>query len=518
MPNMATRVQICHRSEDIAEAMAIRLDVFVGEQHVPAELEADALDSVATHLLLWEDDHPIATARLLDRGKGVLKVGRVAVLKTERGKGYGTQIMDAALRLAAKRGFLTALLDAQTYVIPFYESLGFSVEGEEFEDAGIPHRRMTKSLIAELFPHTQKCLHLNHAGTSPIAQPVAEAVKMVISDLQSENAFNAYANDFARQRELRETIGRMINADADHIALVKNTSHGLAIASQAIAFQTGQNVVVAACEYPSNIYPWQALKSRQGVTTKLVAATSDSIINGWISEDDLIAACDKNTRVLAVSWVQWHTGQRLDLVKLGNFCRENKILFVVDVVQGVGALELDLQSLPVDIATAGCHKWMMAPGGIGFLYIHPDVLPKLLATNVGWNWVASPIAWENLQFADTKPTAARYEEGTPAILNVASLLASLKLLESVGWDVIEKHVVSLANYAQELLKAKGMNVQSRPDNSGICAFRHPILSHAEVLERFATENIIIVERYGNLRFSPHFYNTKIEIERAVALL
>jgi cysteine desulfurase / selenocysteine lyase len=511
---MATRVIVCESTEDLAEAMLIRMTVFVGEQKVPAEIEPDAYDAVATHLLLLDDDTPIGTARLVDKGEGVVKIGRVAIVKTRRGEGHGAALMQSALEFARRNGFLTALLDAQTYVIPFYEKLEFVAEGEEFEDAGIAHRRMQKSLRADLYPHTKHCIHLNHAGTSPIAEPVAEAAREVLLELQSENAFNAYKNDFARQTELRQTIGRMINAPEEAIALVKNTSHGLAITSQAIAFSPGQNVVAAACEYPSNIYPWQALKQTQGVETKLVAAD----VNGWVSEDDLIAACDTQTRVLAVSWIQWHTGQRMNVQKLGAFCRERGILLVVDAVQGVGALKLDLANLPIDMATAGCHKWMMAPGGIGFLYIRPSLLKNLLPTNVGWNWTQSPIEWHKLQFEDTKKTAARYEEGTPAILNVATLLAALQLLENVGWENIEERVLALANHAQVRLTAKGMQMMSRPNHSGAVTFRHPTLPHTEILTRFEQANIVIAERYGNLRFSPHFYNTKEEIESAIALL
>jgi cysteine desulfurase / selenocysteine lyase len=514
---MATTVIVCESTKDFAEAMLIRQAVFIGEQKVPAELEPDEYDAVATHLLLLEDDTPIGTARLIDKsdkGDGIVKIGRVAITKAFRGHGHGTALMHAALDFAAQNAFLTAVLDSQTYVIPFYEKLGFIAEGPEFNDAGIAHRHMQKSLIPLLFPHTKHCIHLNHAGTSPIAEPVAEAARGVLLELQSENAFNAYKNDFARQGTLRQTIGRMINAPDAAIALVKNTSHGLAIASQAIVFSPGQNVVVAGCEYPSNIYPWQALKQTQSVETKLVPADT----NGWVSEDDLIAACDDNTRVLTTSWVQWHTGQRMDLHKLGTFCRERGILFVVDIVQGVGALKLDLANLPIDMATAGCHKWMLAPGGIGFLYIHPDVLPTLLPTNVGWNWTADPIAWDKLQFSDTKPTAARYEEGTPAILNVAALLASLQILESVGWENIEARVLALANHAQTLLTEKNMQMMSRPNNSGAVTFRHPTVSHTEILARFEQANIVIAERYGNLRIAPHFYNTKDDIEKAVALV
>lgn len=142
---MPVEVQLADTEDARAQCLAIRMAVFVDEQQVPAELELDEYDGIATHLLLTENGKPLATARLLDK-HGVAKIGRVAVVQGARGRGLGLHVMEAVLEEARRQGFSHAMLDSQSYAIPFYEKLGFMAEGEEFDDAGIPHRLMRRRL------------------------------------------------------------------------------------------------------------------------------------------------------------------------------------------------------------------------------------------------------------------------------------------------------------------------------------------------------------------------------------
>jgi len=142
---MPIKINTARTEAERAQCFAIRMEVFVEEQQVPAELELDDYDNVATHLLLTEDGTPLATARLVDK-HGIAKIGRVAVVKAARGRGLGLRVMRAVLEEARSQGFAEAMLDSQTYAIPFYEKLGFAAEGEEFDDAGIPHRLMRRRL------------------------------------------------------------------------------------------------------------------------------------------------------------------------------------------------------------------------------------------------------------------------------------------------------------------------------------------------------------------------------------
>ncbi|MDX1933823.1 MAG: aminotransferase class V-fold PLP-dependent enzyme [Capsulimonadales bacterium] len=375
---------------------------------------------------------------------------------------------------------------------------------------------MTPLELRALFPTAEKCLHLNHAGTSPTAAPAAEAVNVVLRELMSDDILQGYLNHIKRQKALRTLLGRMLNVAPSTLAFTRNTSQGLTLAAQGIPFREGENVVAPRVEYPSNIYPWQA-QAYRGVSVTLVPPRPDFTVD----EEALLAACDDRTRVLAVSWVQWGTGQRLDLARLGRFCRERGIVFVVDIVQGAGALTLDLGSLPIDIAAAGCHKWLLSPGGMGFLYIRPEVFRTFLPINIGWNSVTNPMAWDAPHFEDIKSEPDRMEEGTPNLLGTAALLTTLELLESVGFDTVNDRVLSLAGYAKARLRDRGMMVRTPAGpagETGIVAFTHPDRSHAEVLEALAQAKVIAVERQNFLRFSPHVYNTEDEIDRAVGAL
>lgn len=376
---------------------------------------------------------------------------------------------------------------------------------------------MTFDELRGLFPSAQKCVHLNHAGTAPIPQPAADAAALVADELMSDDSFAAFKNHQKRQESLRQALSRLISAPPSALAFVKNTSHGLSLVSDALPLGPGENVVVPEGEYPANVYPWMAQRARRGVETRIVPTRA----NGIVAEEDLIAACDAGTRVLAVSWVQWGTGQRMNLAHLGAFCRERGIFFVVDAVQGLGALRLDLSTLEdVDFAVAGCHKWLLSPAGIGVLYVRPGVMDRLLPANVGWNSVVDPLDWERVHF-DLKPTADRFEEGTPNLMGTAALGASVGLLEAVGFAAVAQRVLALADYARAQLSQRGCHVVSPgdPDQcSGIVAFRHPSHSNDAVLQTLAARRIIAAVRCGSVRLSPHAYSSEADIDAAVAAL
>lgn len=132
-------------TDDFPACAAIRRRVFIEEQNVPEELELDDLDATAVHLLAVQDGRPVGTARLLIEGESA-KIGRVAVLPEMRGTRAGAALMRAALDELRARGVTKAKLGAQTHAIGFYEKLGFTVHGPEYDDAGIPHRDMSRSL------------------------------------------------------------------------------------------------------------------------------------------------------------------------------------------------------------------------------------------------------------------------------------------------------------------------------------------------------------------------------------
>ena len=515
-------IHVCQTESERDAAFAVRRTVFVGEQGVPEAEEIDEYDTDALHLLaIGDGGEPLGTARVIRKTGNLAKIGRVAVLKAVRENGLGRRLMQAALDAAIARGMVAAVLDAQSYAIPFYEKLGFVADGGVFDDCAIPHRRMNKELttmtgferLRAAFPSAEKSLHLNHAGTAPAPTVCRDAVNLVMDEMMSADSFTTYAHHMKREANLRGIFARMLHTKPETLAITRNTSHGITIMAQAIPFTAGQNVVVARSEYPANLYPWMA-QAQRSVTVKM----ADAQANGLVEESALMALCDSQTKVLAVSSVQWGTGQRMNLQKLGDFCRAKGILLCVDIVQGFGQMEYRIEELPVDMAAAGCHKWLVAPGGVGVLYVRDGLMPQLLNTNIGWNSVADSVQWEKLQFDTLKPTPARFEEGTPNLLGVAALEASLSLVESVGFTQVYARIQSLADTLTVALHTRGMHLMSPSEpsrRSGIVAFRHPTLPNETVHAALTEKGILCAVRCGNIRFSPYAYQTDAEMQAAV---
>src|SRR5262249_25679443 len=161
---------------------------------------------------------------------------------------------------------------------------------------------------------------------------------------------------------------------------------------------------------------------------------------GRMHEAELLAQIDDRTRMLVLSWVQYASGYRADLVRLGTACRERGVLFVVDAIQGLGALALDVEAAKIDIAAASSHKWLLGPEGTGLLYVSDRVVEKLRPVRSGWRSMRSLFQWTEfaLDFAEG---AKRFESGTLNVYGIHALGGSLELLQEAGMETIEKRVL-----------------------------------------------------------------------------
>ena len=362
---------------------------------------------------------------------------------------------------------------------------------------------------------TARGVYLNHAGVSPTPARVVRAVQEAVA-LSAYDPLGFFLSGVvAWCASARGRLARLMGVPDEHLALVKNTGHGLSLVADGLRLAPGDNVVSVDCEYPSVVYPWYAQADRN-IETRLVTPRAD----GTFTPDDLAAVMDKRTRVLTLSWVQFGTGFRCDLAACAALAHAHGALFIADVIQGLGVLPLEAEKWGVDIAVTGSHKWLMAPGGTGGLYIAPHALEQMRLVNMGALSVVDVPKFDPLDFS-VKPNAQRYEEGTPNGLGLAGLDAALSLLEEVGGDAIAAQVLSLAAHAADRLEAKGYQVTSpRADHqrAGLVMFQHPAHSNEAVLQALTDAGVTAAVRGGKLRFSPHFYNTFEEIERAVTAL
>ncbi|HJX28476.1 MAG TPA: aminotransferase class V-fold PLP-dependent enzyme, partial [Thermoanaerobaculia bacterium] len=202
----------------------------------------------------------------------------------------------------------------------------------------------------EEFPVTRECVYMNHAGVGPVTRRGVERMHRMI-DKVSRTGDRHWAERNDEVERVRGLAARLLGARHVHeVAFVENTSGGLSLVAEGLDWKAGDNVVGTALDFPSNVYPWMHLAD-YGVDLRHVPER-----DGRIEPEELLATIDDRTRVVALSWVQYASGFRSDLARIGAACRERGILFVVDVIQALGALPLDVERDCVDIAVASAHK------------------------------------------------------------------------------------------------------------------------------------------------------------------
>ncbi len=363
-----------------------------------------------------------------------------------------------------------------------------------------------------LFPVTQHWVHLNHAGVSPISLRVRDAVVAFLEDaLRIDEARNQRWEQ--RSEEVRALCAQLIGARADEIAFVKNTSEGLSLVAFGFPWKRGDNVITVDKEYPSNVYPWFALH-RYGVETRLVPRR-----NGRVSPDEVLAAADRHTRVLTVSFVDWLTGARNDLAALSELCRERNWLFCVDGIQGVGAVPFNVEELGVDCLAVGGHKWLLAPEGCGFLYVSKRVVDRIESVLQGWKSVENPESFLPYHFG-ARPDALKFEPGSPPHLGIHALGAAVELLLEVSIGEVWRRIRFLTDYLVEGLLSLGADIVSPwgdGERSGIVVFRLGAAPE-QLVQQLIAQGFIVRVRDGGIRVAPHFYNDIEDIDRFIAAL
>jgi selenocysteine lyase/cysteine desulfurase len=242
--------------------------------------------------------------------------------------------------------------------------------------------------------------------------------------------------------------------------------------------------------------------------------------DGRIDADEVISRIDERTRMVSLSWVQFSSGFRADLTKIGKACRERDIIFLIDAIQGLGGMHLDVERDYVDAFAADAHKYLLGPEGVALLYVSDRILERIRPTVVGWMSVKN---WDNhLNYDLTyQEGALRYECGTLNTAGVYGLGAAIDLFLEVGAEMIQEYLLDLSDYLAESLKAKGYSVfgsRRREETSAIVTCTHPRHTPKELYHLLKEQNIITAPRVGRLRISPHFYNTREEVDRLIAAL
>ncbi|MEO6435710.1 MAG: aminotransferase class V-fold PLP-dependent enzyme, partial [Tepidisphaeraceae bacterium] len=290
------------------------------------------------------------------------------------------------------------------------------------------------------FPVLPKWDFFNHAGASPLPRRVADALRSYVND--TESAGYLAKNRYAGLDSIRELAGRMINAHRDEIALLKNTAEGISIVARAIDFGPGDRIVTAAGEYPANVYPWMDAARRTGAEVILVPETTDANGRRAVAIDAILREADHpRTRVVALSHVEFATGQRLDVARIGAFCRAAGKLFCVDAIQSLGALPVDVAAMKIDYLSCGAQKWMLGAEGSATFYCRRELIEQTPPLLVGAVSVVNNLAYGDYDYT-LQPTAGRFECGTYNMGGLDAMRAAMELLHSLGASSIAARMKS----------------------------------------------------------------------------
>ena len=366
----------------------------------------------------------------------------------------------------------------------------------------------------DLFELDDEYIYFNSAGTSPVPK-VAKTAAIECYNFKSYTSHRD-AELFLWLERIRSLAGKLINAESSEIALTGNTSLGLNMAAQGIELDADDSVLVHRSEFPANMAPWLHL-NKKGVDVRIIES------DGFPTLEDYEKRVDGTTRVIAVSFVRFFDGFKIDLPRMGEFCRERGIILVVDGIQGIGIVPLDVKEMGIDILSCGGAKWLCSPCGTGFLYVSKKMQEKLKSPFAGWlSWLPEK-KFDNciLKLPEEPNDMTRFEIGTIPYPSFAAFEKTLELFLDIGVENIYAHVKALLDFLIEFISKRDDYKMSSSlhDNhrSGFISIKS-MKDNYRLMDRLVEEKIVVSLREGGIRVAPHLYNTMDEMQRFCEVL
>ena len=377
-------------------------------------------------------------------------------------------------------------------------------------------RESFKALRTAEFPWTADTIYLNNASIGPIP----ERTRRALDEFTAKRTAPHLLPDrelFAGLAAARLGVAQLINADPSEIALATNTGFGLHLAARALPLKAGDTVLLSDKEFPANVYPWLLLRE-QGIKVEMAHCRPE----GWPDEEHLLERLrDPTVRVLAVSFVQFSNGYRVDLKKLGAACRANGTFLVVDGIQGVGNSVLDVRETPIDILSCGGQKWLLSPWGSGFVYVRKELIASLEPMITGWMAFEGTDDFSRL--TEYNPTfradARRFEMITLPYQDFVGMTTSLGLLLEIGVRDVAEVTRAMHDPVVKWAQENDVRIASPLDErhrSAILCVAPP--KAVEAYHGMKRARVVCSLREGAIRLSPHCYNTMEEMEKVIEVL
>jgi cysteine desulfurase/selenocysteine lyase len=360
--------------------------------------------------------------------------------------------------------------------------------------------------IRSQFPITSEWIYLDAASLASYCIPLLRASGL----FEKERTFGAsiyYDEWYEKIEKGRALAAGITGAGENEIALTKNTSEGINLVALLLDWKKGDNVVLTDLDFTANIYPFVNLKSK-GVDVKYIKSQ-----DGKVLPEDVEREIDKNTKLVSLSHVLYRNGFRIDVEKIGALCREKGVHFHVDGTQSLGVVPMDVKKSNIDFMSVAGFKWLLSPMGTGFFFASEEFLDR--SPVLGWQSVKDPFALDPHNF-EIHDSARRFEIGTLDMGAFLGMTAALDFIDSIGQGEIEKTVLGLSSFLVEELKGQGLEVLSdfeKENASGIVSFANTGITKTGLIN-----NKIVATVRDYVRLSPHIYNTRDEISKAVEII
>lgn len=367
--------------------------------------------------------------------------------------------------------------------------------------------------IRKLFPYLKSGqIYFNHASVGALPIPVVERINNHLA-IRSEGEISNFEDMMRYSASGKEKVARLINADVARVAWCENVSHAISMLAQGLDWEPGDRIILNDIEFPSNVYPFMVLKE-QGVEIDFAKSR-----NGMVDAVDIEKLITPRTKLVSISMVQFISGYRADVNAIGELCRKHGIIYCVDVIQAGGNVRIDVQEMKADFAAGGTHKWLLGMQGLGYFYITEELQSRVKQKIVGWTSVSDP--WNMLDYNLTLLKGAEsFQTGTYNDIGMAAIDASLDIFFGFGMENVERNCIDNSKYFIEKLNAAGIEtvLSGVPEKnlSGIVTVKTENAQRKFLL--LEKNNIKCSLREGYIRFSPHFYNIKEEIDKAVDFL
>ncbi|MGW8309788.1 MAG: aminotransferase class V-fold PLP-dependent enzyme [Thiogranum sp.] len=356
--------------------------------------------------------------------------------------------------------------------------------------------------------------YLNHAAVAPWPRRTVEAVQRFAQD-NGEYGAKHYERWLGVEKALRGQLRELVNArGTDEIALLKNTSEALSVVAWGMAWNPGDEIIISDQEFPSNRIAWESLKSLGVTVVEVDIGATDT------PETAIVERMTERTRLVSLSSVQYSSGLAMDLVPIGQACRQRGIAFCVDAIQSLGARPFDVQECQADFAMADGHKWMLGPEGVALFYCRREWLDQLSLRQYGWHMVEAAGDYDARNWQPAGD-ARRFECGSPNMLGIHALHASLGLLLETGIPDVFRVLSGKISYLIDLLDATGAVIVSERNpqrRAGIVTFKYPGVDTDTLYRKLQQQGVVCALRGGGIRFAPHFYTPRSVLRRAVSLV